>query len=68
MTLVDAGVITSSSFNMTKHSVGKKLERVAGPIICPDLVVIVTTVPIGQLESKKQATPVQDAIFAPPSP
>ncbi|OSX95380.1 hypothetical protein BTJ44_00984 [Bacillus mycoides] len=67
MVLVEEGVITSSSTNTTAQIVGKNNEKVAGPIICPDLVAIVTTVPVGHEENKKQAKPLHSAILSPPN-
>lgn len=65
--LVEEGVITSSSTNTTAHIFGKNSEKVAGPIIWPDLVVTVTIVPVGHEENRKQAKPVQSATLNPPN-
>lgn len=65
--LVEEGVSTSSSTNTTAQRFGKNSEKVAGPIIWPDLVVTVTTVPVGHEENKKQAKPLQFAILNPPN-
>lgn len=50
--LVEEGVITSSSTNTTAQVFAMNCEKVAGPIIWLNLVVIVTTVPFGHEEKR----------------